>query len=208
MVLKRPKYASKISPTLLHHQRQAELWIILTLPFDRSSRNAFPFFCCPILVSPCELKSKFSVLSWQLWYLVWTSASGCSSAYLLPIWVVVALLWHQQGIVTLENCLSLDIFSFSDLCANLAAGLILHFYHVYEVFIKLCDWFGGGGYYLSVVNVVFVNILCCTRQKASRRTGLKGSLWCTAMLHNSTAVESNLRVTFAAVLTTLTLGAA
>lgn len=102
MVLKRPKYASKISPTLLHHQRQAELWIILTLPFDRSSRNAFPFFCCPIMVSPCELKSKCSVLSWQLWCLVWSSASGCSSAYLLPIWVVVALLWHQQGIVTLE----------------------------------------------------------------------------------------------------------
>lgn len=65
---------------------------------------------------------------------------------------------------------------------------------------------GEGGYYLSVVNVVFVNILCCTRQKASRTTGLKGSLWCTAMLHISTAVESNLSVTFAAVLTTLTLG--
>ncbi len=37
--------------------------------------NVFPIFCCPILVSLCELYPPFPVLSWQERHPVWSSAA-------------------------------------------------------------------------------------------------------------------------------------
>ncbi len=107
------------------------------------SRNVFPIFYCPVLVSLCELYPPFPVLSWQERHPVWSSAvvvhllqgSTCcvfrdGILYTLVervvIWVTVVFLSSLTSLSILlwpltstrhfhpHNCRSLDIFSFSN----------------------------------------------------------------------------------------------
>ncbi len=93
---KRPKVCQKILPTPLHHQHQPEplrqgrmdpCFYILYDKFwpyhlnvtaeikTHQTRQRFPIFYCPILVSRCKLYPPCPVLSWQEQHPVWSSAT-------------------------------------------------------------------------------------------------------------------------------------
>ncbi len=135
LVLRGPKCAKKISPTPLHnhhpellrqgrmdpcfHVLYAKFWPDhLNVAAERLIRsgNIFPIFCCPILVSLCEMWPPFPVLSWQERHPVWFSAAV---AHLLQGSTCCAFrdgILHTLVVTSgyLSYCCSLNIFSFSD----------------------------------------------------------------------------------------------
>ncbi len=155
LVLKGPKCAKKIFPTPLHHHqpeplRQSRMdpcfhdlytkfWpyhLNVTVEIEiHQTRQCFPIFYCPILVSLCELLPLFSVLSWPERHPVWSSAAVahllqgsmcCAEMVFCKSWLKLLIFWVTVDFLSSLSSLSillwpltstrhfrsLDIFSF------------------------------------------------------------------------------------------------